>query len=237
MKSLVLGASGATGKLLVQQLVQRKNHVRIVVREKANIPTQFSEDKNIEIIKVNIYDFNIENIKNLLNDCDSIICCLGHNISFKGIYGSPHKLVSVTVAKIIEALQELNTKPKFVLMSTTAYTNQKINEVNDLREKIVFSLLEVILPPHKDNMLAANQLVNKLGSKSEIEWVAVRPDSLFDEENVSQYEIQNSKTRSAIFNPGKTSRINVSHFMAELVTNENLWQKWKHKTPVIYNKE
>jgi nucleoside-diphosphate-sugar epimerase len=237
MKSLVLGASGATGKLLVQQLVQRKNHVRIVVREKANIPTQFSEDKNIEIIKVNIYDFNIENIKNLLNDCDSIICCLGHNISFKGIYGSPHKLVSVTVAKIIEALQELNTKPKFVLMSTTAYTNQKINEVNDLREKIVFSLLEVILPPHKDNMLAANQLVNKLGSKSEIEWVAVRPDSLFDEENVSQYEIQNSKTRSAIFNPGKTSRINVSHFMAELVTNENLWQQWKHKTPVIYNKE
>jgi len=237
MKSLVLGASGATGKLLVQQLVQRKNHVRIVVREKANIPTQFSEDKNIEIIKGNIYDFNIENIKNLLNDCDSIICCLGHNISFKGIYGSPHKLVSVTVAKIIEALQELNTKPKFVLMSTTAYTNQKINEVNDLREKIVFSLLEVILPPHKDNMLAANQLVNKLGSKSEIEWVAVRPDSLFDEENVSQYEIQNSKTRSAIFNPGKTSRINVSHFMAELVTNENLWQQWKHKTPVIYNKE
>ncbi|WKZ70972.1 MAG: NAD(P)H-binding protein [Melioribacteraceae bacterium] len=237
MKSLVLGASGATGKLVVQQLVQRKYHVRIVVREKANIPTQFSEDKNIEIIKGNIYDFNIENIKNLLNDCDSLICCLGHNISFKGIYGSPHKLVSVTVAKIIEALQELNTKPKFVLMSTTAYTNQKINEVNDLREKIVFSLLEVILPPHKDNMLAANQLVNKLGSKSEIEWVAVRPDSLFDEENVSQYEIQNSKTRSAIFNPGKTSRINVSHFMAELVTNENLWQQWKHKTPVIYNKE
>lgn len=237
MKSLVLGASGATGKLVVQQLVQRKYHVRIVVREKANIPTQFSEDKNIEIIKGNIYDFNIENIKNLLNDCDSIICCLGHNISFKGIYGSPHKLVSVTVAKIIEALQALNTKPKFVLMSTTAYTNQKINEVNDLREKIVFSLLEVILPPHKDNMLAANQLVDKLGSKSEIEWVAVRPDSLFDEENVSQYEIQNSKTRSAIFNHGKTSRINVSHFMAELVTNENLWQQWKHKTPVIYNKE
>lgn len=237
MKLLVLGASGATGKLLVQQLVQRKYHVRIVVREKANIPTQFSEDKNIEIIKGNIYDFNIENIKNLLNDCDSIICCLGHNISFKGIYGSPYKLVSVTVAKIIEALQALNTKPKFVLMSTTAYTNQKINEVNHLREKIVFSLLEVILPPHKDNMLAANQLVDKLGSKSEIEWVAVRPDSLFDEENVSQYEIQNSKTRSAIFNHGKTSRINVSHFMAELVTNENLWQQWKHKTPVIYNKE
>ncbi|MGB5530975.1 MAG: hypothetical protein WBQ32_13490, partial [Ignavibacteriaceae bacterium] len=69
-----------------------------------------------------------------------------------------------------------------------------------------------------------------------IEWVAVRPDSLIDEEDVSKYEIHNHKIRGLLSNPGKTSKINVSHFMAELVTNEKLWQKWKHKTPVIYNK-
>ncbi|MBK7227365.1 MAG: SDR family oxidoreductase [Ignavibacteriales bacterium] len=237
MKALVLGASGATGKLVVQQLLNKNIQVRVVVRESAIIPNQISDDKSIEVIKGNINDFEIAKIKDLVKDCDSIICCLGHNISFKGILGPPHKLVYNTVVKIIDALQSNELNPKFILMSTTAYTNRKSGEVNTFGEKIVFSLLKVLLPPHKDNMLAADHLVYKLGSKTNIDWVAVRPDSLFDEENVSEYEIHNNKTRSPIFNPGKTSRINVSNFMAELVTNDKLWQEWKHKTPVIYNKE
>lgn len=237
MKVLVLGASGATGKLVVQQLVKRNIQVRIVVRESAILSSYLSEDKNIEIIKGNINDLDIEIIKEIVKDCDFIICCLGHNISFKGILCPPRKLVSNTVAKLIEALQSLNLNSKFILMSTTAYTNKKTEEVDNFREKIVFSALKILLPPHKDNMLAANHLVYKLGIETGIEWVAVRPDSLFDEECVSKYDIYNNKIRSAIFNSGKTSRINVSHFMAELVTNDKLWQEWKHKTPVIYNKE
>lgn len=237
MKVLVLGASGATGKLVVQQLVKRNIQVRIVARESANLPAQISDDKSIDIITGNINDFDIPKIKDIVKDCDSVICCLGHNISFKGIFGPPRKLVSNTVAKIIEALQSLNLSSKLILMSTTAYTNKKIEEVDNFREKIVFSLLKVGLPPHKDNMLAADLLVYKIGERTSINWVAVRPDSLFDEENVSKYEVHNNKIRSAIINPGKTSRINVSHFMVELVTNDKLWQEWKHKTPVIYNEE
>jgi nucleoside-diphosphate-sugar epimerase len=237
MKVLVLGASGATGKLVVQQLVNKNIKVRVVVRESAIIPGQISDDKSIEIIKGNINDFEIAKIKDLVKDCDFVICCLGHNISFKGIFGSPHKLVSNTVAKIIEALQSVNLNTKFILMSTTAYTNGKIGEVNSLGEMIVFALLKILLPPHKDNMLAADYLVHKLSSKTKIDWSAVRPDTLINEENESKYEIHNHKVRSPIFNPGKTSRINVSRFIVELVTNDRLWQEWKHKTPVIYNKE
>lgn len=237
MKVLVLGASGATGKLVVQELIKRNIQVRIVVRESAILPSKISDDKGIEIIKGNINDFEIAKINELVNDCNSVICCLGHNISFKGIYGPPLKLVSNTVSKIIEALKSQHINSKFVLMSTTAYTNGKINEVNGFKEKLVFSLLEVLLPPHKDNMLAANKLVNELSSKTSVEWVTVRPDSLFDEDNVTNYEIHNKKIRSPIFNPGKTSRINVSHFMVELISNDKLWQEWKYKTPVIYNKE
>lgn len=237
MKALVLGASGATGKLVVQQLIKKNILVRVVVRESAIIPNTISEDKNIEIIKGNINDFDIAKIKDLVKDCDTVICCLGHNLSFKGIYGPPYKLVYNTVVKIIEALQSLELNQKFILMSTTAYTNRNTGEVNSLGEKIIFSLLKVLLPPHKDNMLAGDHLVYKLGSKTNIDWAAVRPDSLIDEENVSEYEIHYNTIRSPIFNPGKTSRINVSNFMAELVTNDKLWQEWKHKTPVIYNKE
>ena len=237
MKAFVLGASGATGKLVVKQLIKKNIQVRVVVRESAIIPVHISDDKSIEVIKGSINDFDIVKIKDLVKDCESVISCLGHNLSFKGIYGPPHKLVYNTVVKIIEVLKSPELNTKFILMSTTAYTNRKTGEVNTFGEKIVFSLLKVLLPPHKDNMLAADHLVYKLGSKTNIDWVAVRPDSLIDEENVSEYEIHNNKVRGPIFNPGKTSRINVSNFMAELVTNDKLWQEWKHKTPVIYNKE
>ena len=105
MKALVLGASGATGKLVVQQLVKKNIQVRVVVRESAIIPIKISNNKSIEIIKGNINDFEIAKIKDLVKDCNAVICCLGHNINFKGILGPPHKLVYNTVVKIIEALQ------------------------------------------------------------------------------------------------------------------------------------
>jgi hypothetical protein len=67
-------------------------------------------------------------------------------------------------------------------MSTTAYTNKKDGKSNTFGEKLVFFLLKYFLPPHKDNMLAADRLVYHLGSQSNSDWVAVRPDSLFDED-------------------------------------------------------
>jgi nucleoside-diphosphate-sugar epimerase len=236
MKALILGASGKTGKLVVQQLVKRDIQVRLVVRASATISENFTNEKRIEITKGNVNDFDVEKIKEIVKDCDYVICCLGHNISLKGILGPPHKLVSNSVRKLIEAIHSLKLNQKFILMSTTAYTNKKIGEKNSFGEKIIFSLLSVLLPPHKDNVLAVDHLVYKWGSNTDIEWVAVRPDSLIDEEEESEYELYNHRIRSPIFNPGKTSRINVSHFIAELVTNDILWQEWKHKTPVIYNK-
>jgi uncharacterized protein YbjT (DUF2867 family) len=45
MKTLVLGASGATGKLVVQQLVKRKIQTRIVVKKSAILPRKITEKK------------------------------------------------------------------------------------------------------------------------------------------------------------------------------------------------
>ena len=237
MKTLIFGASGATGKLVVMQLLERNLSARIVVRETAVIPVKIAENENVEIVKGNVDDLTMDQIQKLMLDCDSIVCCLGHNISFKGLFGQPYNLVVNAVKKITYAASSFDTAKKFILMSTTAYTNIKQGERNTFGEKLIFSLLEIVLPPHKDNIRAGDHLVYGLGASNRIEWVAVRPDSLFDEENQSEYEICESKTRSPIFKSGKTSRINVSHFMAELLVNDNLWQKWKYKTPVIYNKE
>ena len=64
----------------------------------------------------------------------------------------------------------------------------------------------------------------------------VRPDSLINADQVTEYEVHPSPTRSAIFNPDSSSRINVAHFMADLITNNDIWNNWKGRMPVVYNK-
>jgi hypothetical protein len=88
-----------------------------------------------------------------------------------------------------------------------------------------------------DNENAADYLRVNVGRDDRaIEWVAVRPDTLINNENVTEYEAHASPTRRALFNAGQTSRINVAHFMAELTTHDGTWKRWKGQMPVIYNK-
>ena len=98
-------------------------------------------------------------------------------------------------------------------------------------------MLKLLLPPHTDNVNSGDYLLKNIKESERFEWIAVRPDSLIDETIVSEYEIVNMKKRSPIFDPGKTSRINVAHFMVDLLSDDKLWQVWKYKAPVIYNKE
>ena len=86
--------------------------------------------------------------------------------------------------------------------------------------------------------MALEFLLDKTGTGNKhIEWAAVRPDGLIDEDEVSEYTVHPSQVRSPIFNPGKTSRINVADFMVRLLKDKKLWEEWKFKTPVIYNRE
>jgi hypothetical protein len=87
-----------------------------------------------------------------------------------------------------------------------------------------------------DNEQAAAFLQNEVGLSSKaIQWVVVRPDDLIDEQSVSPYKIYPSPIRSAIFDAGKTSRINVAHFMSQLVLDDECSDKWQGQMPVIYN--
>ncbi|MFK7780967.1 NAD(P)H-binding protein, partial [Psychroserpens sp.] len=130
-----------------------------------------------------------------------------------------------------------NNPTKFVLMNTTGNRNRDLKEPISFAQKCVIGFLRLLLPPHIDNEKAADYLRTQIGqNNTSIEWVAVRPDGLINEEEVTDYEIYPSPIRSAIFNAGKVSRINVGHFMARLVSDKALWTQWKGQMPVIYSK-
>jgi len=239
MTTLIVGATGATGKQLVEQLLSTGQKVKVIVRPSANISDTWKNNNKISIIKANISEISANEMMNYLIDCQSVASCLGHNITLKGIFGKPRKLVTDAVKLLCIAIQKNSPdKPiRFVLMNTTANRNRDLNEPISIVEKLVMGLIRFFVPPQSDNEKAADFLRVNIGKKNKlIEWVAVRPDTLIDEENVTEYELFASPIRSAFSNPGKTSRINVGNFMSRLIIETDLWNEWKGQMPVIYNK-
>jgi len=239
MTTLVIGATGATGKQLVEQLLNMDQKVKIIVRPTGTIPDSWKKNDNLSIIKATISKISVSEMTNYMQDCQSVASCLGHNITVKGIFGKPKNLVSEAIRLLIDAIQNNSPeKPiRLVLMNTTANRNRDLNENVSLGEKIVMGLIRLLVPPQADNEKAADVLRVDLGQNNKlIQWVSVRPDTLINEDFISEYEIYASPTRSALFNPGKTSRINVGHFMARLIIDHDMWHKWKGQMPVIYNR-
>jgi nucleoside-diphosphate-sugar epimerase len=236
--TLAVGANGATGSQLVRELLNRNVNVKVLVRGTEKLPQDIRTHKNLTVLEASILQLSDNEIADYIKDCDAVASCLGHNISFKGICGNPKMLVTDSVKKLCNAINKNNpAKPvKFVLMNTTANKNKDINEKSTFPERAVFSVLKNLLPPQLDNELAADYLRNDIGNNGFIEWSIVRPDTLINENAVSEYIVLPSPIRSPIFNAGKTSRINVGHFMSELITNDGVWNQWKGKMPVIYNK-
>lgn len=239
MTVLVVGASGATGRQLIEQLLIQGNSIRAVVRFPEKLPESWKNNECVKIISATLLDLSDKEMMELTLNCHAIASCLGHNISWKGIYGQPRKLVTDATRRLYNAIEA--NKPerpiKYVLMNTTGNRNRDLNEHISFAQKCVIGLLRLLLPPHVDNEKAADYLRTEVGQNNQfVEWVAVRPDGLIDDDVVTEYEVHTSPTRSAIFNAGKVSRINVAHFMATLINDAQLWNKWKGQMPVIYSK-
>lgn len=239
MTTLVIGASGATGKLLVEQLLKRGEPVKIIVRRNSSLPVAGDFHESLSIIRASLLDLGDAEIARIVKGCNAVASCLGHNMTFKGIYGNPRRLVTDSARRVCSAIKANRPEMpvKFVLMNTAANSNRDLAERISFAQKCVIWLLRLLLPPHVDNEKAADYLRTGVGQEdSEVEWVTVRPDGLIDDDKVTEYEVYPSPIRSSIFDAGSTSRINVAHFMAGLITNKDAWIKWKGKMPVIYNR-
>ena len=238
MTSLIVGASGATGRLLVEELLNRGQAVRIVVRSLESLPKKVKSHANLSVIEKSILDMSNTDMITLVRGCHAVVSCLGHNLTLQGIYGRPRRLVTDAVRRLCDTIRENEQKGpvKFILMNTTGNRNHDLDERISFSQKCVIGLLRLMLPPHVDNEKAANYLRTKIGQNHpQIQWVAVRPDGLINETEVTDYKILESPTRSAIFDAGTTSRINVAHFMAKLIYSDKTWKTWTGKMPVIYN--
>jgi hypothetical protein len=101
-------------------------------------------------------------------------------------------------------------------------------------ERALLGVLRALMPPAKDNQIAADFLWNEIGpDNSFVQWTVVRPDTLLDGD-VSEYALHEGLV-SSLNKPDSTNRANVAHCMCELATDQKAWDDWKGKLPVVVN--
>ena len=234
---LLLGGTGRTGRRVLRQLLDRKVNVRAIVRSIARLPEGVVGNPYLTVIEADLLSLTTEALQPYLQDCDTVISCLGHTTTLTGIFGPPADLVTRAMANLARAAvaMRLGKPMRFVLMSSvTVNRPARADTRRGAGERIFLSTLRGLLPPARDNQRAADFFALDIGpGHGVIEWVAVRPDTLIDGD-VTEYSLS-SELVDGLFRPGKTNMANVAHFMCELATDATAWTRWKGSMPVIVN--
>jgi putative NADH-flavin reductase len=236
--TLVIGATGKTGRSLVEQLLGMDCNVRVIVRSPHKLGAETIQNPNTTVIDASVLDLTDAEMSEHVKDCDAVVSCLGHTLDFSGMFGQPRNLCTEAARRLCDAIEKNSpsTPTKFILMNTVGVRNADLDEKRAWFERCLLSVLRNAVPPHRDNETAAEHLQKNIGRQNKhIEWCSVRPISLIDADT-SPYEIEESPT-TGIFSGRPTTRSNVAHFMAALIRDPDLWSTWKFRMPVIMNCE
>lgn len=234
---LLLGGTGRTGGRVLQQLLDRGVSVRAIVRDRNRLPDAVSDRPQLTVVEADLHSMPTAGFRDHLRGCDTVISCLGHNISLRGVLGPPRDLVQQAVRVTCTEASALEpSQPVHVILMSSVSVNQP--EHADSRrggpERAFLWLIRQAVPPAKDNQRAADYLTQEVGTDNPyVEWVAVRPDTLKDGD-VTEYRTSPELTAS-VFRPDQTNMANVAHFMCELATDAATWKKWRFRMPVITN--
>jgi nucleoside-diphosphate-sugar epimerase len=237
MRVLLVGGTGRTGGRVLTQLLERGVAVRAIVRSAARLTESVAGDPLLTVVEADLLSLETEELRRHLEGCDTVISCLGHNLTVKGVLGPPFDVVVRAVSNLARAVEAMQpTKPvRFVLMSTVSVNRPaKADTRRGTGQRLFLSVLRGLIPPARDNQRAADFFAHEIGSNSRaIEWVVVRPDTLLDG-GVTEYRL-NGELVSSIFRPDQTNMANVAHFMCELTADDQTWERWKGGMPVIWN--
>ena len=118
--TLVVGATGMTGRPLVEQLLGKNHKVRVIVRSSHKLSAEVLENPNTTVIEASVLDLTDEEMAEHVKDCDAVVSCLGHVMDFNGMFGEPRKLCTDTTRRLSSAIEKNSPrKPtKFILMNT-----------------------------------------------------------------------------------------------------------------------
>ena len=214
MRILLLGATGRTGRLLLEQALERGHIVHALVRDKQRIPFQ----------KYNLLLFEGSpsdkiSLEKAIAGCEAVISVL--NISRKNEFPwsglrTPKDFLSATMKNIIE-LAEKNNIRRVVFTSAWGVNESKKDLPSWFRWLVDHSSLRY---PYRDH-----ERQEELIKGSDMQWTAIRPVFLTNSKKKRAVMVYDDHSNPHLF----ISRRNLAGFMLDVV-EKNLCRR---ESPVV----
>lgn len=195
MKILIFGATGSTGKLLVQGAREWGHQVTAFVRDPSKL-----DRRDVHFIHGDITD--LESVGQAMTGKDAVISALGPRSRKR----DPNLVDGVRT--IVAAMQESDAK-RLIYMSSMG--------VGESKQQLGFFGRHVIAPLLLRNALADHEENESTIINSDLHWTIVRPTQLTDG---PQGEYRSGEGIRASDSSSAVSRASVAHFMLDQLESE-----------------
>lgn len=208
MHITIFGASGRTGKLLVQAALDAGHSVTAFVRDPAKLTIQHPA---LRLVQGDTSDSAA--VARAVTGAETVISGLGP------VKGSPKDLLVTAQRHIVAAMQAAGVK-RYVLL-----TGAGVRDPQD-QPKLIDKVFGFLLKLTAADVLKDSEDGVRLVQNSPLEWIVVRGPRLTDGPKTGRYRVgyvgQNSGTQ--------ISRADLADFMLEQAVNES---DWIRKMPMI----
>lgn len=190
MNIAVFGATGGTGRQIVEQALQQGHHVRALARDTARLPLSHPD---LSVIEGNVLD--PEAVGQTLAGADAVVISLGNTAN------NPDFVVSDGTAVILEAMKQEDVAR--VVVVTSMGTGDSIKQVSFLFRMLIQTVLRKTMDDKERQ--------EKLVMASDRDWIIVRPGGLTDGPATGVYQSGLDPKITA----GQVSRADVAAFVLQ----------------------
>ena len=206
MKVLIIGATGATGQILMREALEQGYEVTALARNPSAVAP---EDHRPRVLEGNALDAS--EVEAAVAGQDAVLSALGTRSS------RPTTLFSESTHNLISAMDKHGVR-RLVCITGIGVGDSK-GHVGFLYDRVFLPL--VLRNPYEDK-----ERQEEILRRSDLEWVIVRPARVTDKRATGEYQVFLSGDS---YKATTISREDVADFMLAQLTED----RYVHKTPVI----
>ena len=202
MKILVFGATGKTGKLVVQQALEYGFEVTAFVRDPAKMDINHCK---LTVVKGDV--MSPATIDKIMRGHDAVISCLGLPAS------SPGQLRSRGTQHIVDSMKKSGVN-KFICQTALGYADSK-----QILANTSFFFRSIIVPLLLKKTFDEHELQENIIKQTNLNWVIARPGNMTNGKLTGNYKTGFRSNDNSI--KVKISRADTAHFLVQQLYSED----------------
>ena len=200
LRILIIGATGGTGRQLVQQALDLGHQVTALVRKPAKLKI---EHPNLKVMKGDVLDY--ASIEAAMPGQSAVVCALGHKRLFY-----PTRILSEGTRNILRAMKTHNV-PRFICETALGIGNT----VGRGGLLYTFFVVPFILPFYFWDKVRQEEII----AESDRDWVIVRPAALTN--GAARGKYRHDLNLWNFIWTARISRADVADFMLKQLTDDD----------------